>query len=455
MLHSVTGHHSKSIDMTQGVIWKQIVLFAVPLILGNVFQQLYNTVDSIVVGNFLGATALAAVGATTAICNTLVNFFNGISVGAGVVISSYFGSKDDRNLHEAVETTVMLAVLTGACVAVLSFGIVPGMLDLMSTPDDVIVPASQYLRIFFMGVPALFLYNMSSGILRAVGDSQRPLVVLIISSILNIVLDVLFVASFGWGISGVAIATVISETVSAVLACAVLMRSRENYRLTLKDLHINVKCLKQIFCIGLPAGIQQGLTAFSNALVQAYVNGLGSSVIMAGWSCHAKIDQFAILPAQSMGQAATTFVGQNLGAGNVKRARDGVKQTNRIGVGVLIAISALMGVSASWLVSLFSKDPGVLYYGTLFVWIAVPFRFCSAWNQIYAGALRGAGDARGPMLIMLFSFVFCRQAYLFIVTKFAFNVYTVGLGYPVGWIVCSTLSAIYYRRSRWEEREPR
>ena len=162
--------------MTQGVIWKQIVLFAVPLILGNVFQQLYNTVDSIVVGNFLGATALAAVGATTAICNTLVNFFNGISVGAGVVISSYFGSKDDRNLHEAVETTVMLAVLTGACVAVLSFGIVPVMLDLMSTPGDVIVPASQYLRIFFMGVPALFLYNMSSGILRAVGDSRRPLV---------------------------------------------------------------------------------------------------------------------------------------------------------------------------------------------------------------------------------------------------------------------------------------
>ena len=308
--------------MTQGVIWKQLVLFAIPLIMGNIFQQLYNTVDSIVVGNYLGTSALAAVGATTAICNTLVNFFNGISIGAGVVISTCFGSRNHEKLHEAVETTILFAVIVGCFVSLISVWVVPLMLKWMSTPDDVIGPAGEYLKIYFAGVPVLFLYNMSSAILRAVGDTKRPLNFLIISSCLNIALDILFVAKFGWGISGVAIATVIAEAVSAALACSTLMRTKEAHRLVLRELHINKSCLGEIFRIGLPAGVQQGLTAFSNALVQSYVNGLGSSVIMAGWSCHSKIDQFAILPAQSMGQAATTFVGQNLGAKNVKRARE-------------------------------------------------------------------------------------------------------------------------------------
>ena len=230
------------------------------------------------------------------------------------------------------------------------------------------------------------------------------------------------------------------------------MRTKEAHRLVLRDLHINKSCLGEIFRIGLPAGVQQGLTAFSNALVQSYVNGLGSSVIMAGWSCHSKIDQFAILPAQSMGQAATTFVGQNLGAKNVERARDGVKQAVFMGVGVLICISGAMALSARFLVSLFNQDLDVLHYGTLFILMTVPFRFCSSFNQILAGSLRGSGDAKGPMCIMLFSFVVCRQIYLFFVTKIAFNEYTVGMGYPVGWIVCAILSFLYYRRSRWEEK---
>lgn len=451
-MSKITSGRKSNIDMTQGVIWKQLVLFAIPLIMGNIFQQLYNTVDSIVVGNYLGTSALAAVGATTAICNTLVNFFNGISIGAGVVISTCFGSRNHEKLHEAVETTILFAVIVGCFVSLISVWVVPLMLKWMSTPDDVIGPAGEYLKIYFTGVPVLFLYNMSSAILRAVGDTKRPLNFLIISSCLNIALDILFVAKFGWGISGVAIATVIAEAVSAALACSTLMRTKEAHRLVLRDLHINKSCLGEIFRIGLPAGVQQGLTAFSNALVQSYVNGLGSSVIMAGWSCHSKIDQFAILPAQSMGQAATTFVGQNLGAKNVERARDGVKQAVFMGVGVLICISGAMALSARFLVSLFNQDPDVLHYGTLFILMTVPFRFCSSFNQILAGSLRGSGDAKGPMCIMLFSFVVCRQIYLFFVTKIAFNEYTVGMGYPVGWIVCAILSFLYYRRSRWEEK---
>ena len=437
--------------MTSGSITKLLIMFAVPLVIGNLFQQLYNTVDSLVVGNFVGSHALAAVGSTTSIINMIVMFFTGTSVGAGVVISRYYGAHDDEKLHIAVETTMALTFICGILLTGLGIWVAPYMLELMSTPEDVLPSASVYLEIYFSGVFGLLVYNMGSAILRAVGDTRRPLLFLIISSCLNIVLDILFVAVFHWGISGVAIATVMAETVSAFLACMTLTRTDGAHKLVLRDLHINKTCLGEIFRIGLPAGVQQGLTAFSNALVQAYVNGLGSSVIMAGWSCHSKIDQFAILPAQSMGQAATTFVGQNLGAKNVKRARKGVRQAMFMGVGVLICISIVMALSARSLVSLFNRDPSVLHYGTLFILMTVPFRFCSSFNQILAGSLRGSGDAKGPMCIMLFSFVVCRQIYLFFVTKIAFNEYTVGLGYPVGWIVCAVISYFYYKRSRWEE----
>ena len=447
-----TPKKQKSMDMTSGSITKLLIMFAVPLVIGNLFQQLYNTVDSLVVGNFVGSHALAAVGSTTSIINMIVMFFTGTSVGAGVVISRYYGAHDDEKLHIAVETTMALTFICGILLTGLGIWVTPYMLEFMSTPEDVLPSASVYLEIYFSGVFGLLVYNMGSAILRAVGDTRRPLLFLIISSCLNIVLDILFVAVFHWGISGVAIATVMAETVSAFLACMTLTRTDGVHKLVLKDLHINKKCLGEIFRIGLPAGVQQGLTAFSNALVQAYVNGLGSSVIMAGWSCHSKIDQFAILPAQSMGQAATTFVGQNLGAKNVKRARDGVKQAVFMGVGVLICISGAMAISARSLVSLFNQDPDVLHYGTLFILMTVPFRFCSSFNQILAGSLRGSGDAKGPMCIMLFSFVVCRQIYLFFVTKIALNEYTVGMGYPVGWIVCAILSFLYYRRSRWEEK---
>ena len=440
------------IDMCNGSIMDKLISFSLPLMVSGILQLAFNAVDIIVVGRFSGSQALAAVGSTTALINVFTNLFIGISLGANVLAARFYAAGKDREMSETVHTSITLALISGIMMAVIGVLLAKWALEIMGTPDDVIGPAGEYLKIYFTGVPVLFLYNMSSAILRAVGDTKRPLNFLIISSCLNIALDILFVAKFGLGISGVAIATVIAEAVSAALACSTLMRTKEAHRLVLRDLHINKSCLGEIFRIGLPAGVQQGLTAFSNALVQSYVNGLGSSVIMAGWSCHSKIDQFAILPAQSMGQAATTFVGQNLGAKNVERARDGVKQAVFMGVGVLICISGAMALSARFLVSLFNQDPDVLHYGTLFILMTVPFRFCSSFNQILAGSLRGSGDAKGPMCIMLFSFVVCRQIYLFFVTKIAFNEYTVGMGYPVGWIVCAILSFLYYRRTRWEEK---
>lgn len=438
-----------AVNMTEGSIWKALVLFAIPLLLGNLFQELYNTVDSIVVGNYVGTEALAAIGTTTPVCNTVVKFFNGISVGAGVVISRCFGARDEEKLRKAVANTVAIALAVGVVVSIVAVPLAPTILRLISTPEDVLTPATTYLRVYFMGIAFLFAYNMGSFILRAVGDTKRPLNFLIISSITNIVLDLVFVVWFRMGIAGTAIATVVSEALSCVLVFYVLSTSSEAYRLNWKELRIDPKLFREIFRIGLPAGIQQGLTGLSNTFVQSYINTFQAPV-MAGWSCHVKIDQFATLPAQSMGQAATTFVSQNLGAGDLERAKEGTRTAVRMGVGLMLVLSGILYVSAGTMTSLFTKDALVIYYGILFIRLMSPLRFCIALNQIYAGSLRGAGDAKGPMAIMLFSLVLCRQIYLFTITRFFNNVYTVAFGYPVGWMVCAILLIIYYRKSGWE-----
>ncbi len=442
----------QSMDMTQGNIWKLLALFAVPLLFGNLFQQLYNTVDSVIVGNFVGKTALAAMGATTAICNTLVNFFNGISIGAGVVISNYFGARDRENLQKAIHTIASLTIILGLGVTLLSVPWVPFMLKMMSTPGDVIGQASVYLRIYFLGILFLFTYNMGSSVLRAVGDTKRPLYFLITSSLLNIVLDLLFVIVFRWGIAGAAAATVLSQAVSAMLVCAALLRTKDAYQLKVKHIRMDMTLCRRILLLGLPIGVQQSLTAFSNAFVQSYINGFNSSSIMAGWSCHIKIDQFCILPVMSIGQSVTTFVSQNLGAKKLERAKEGVKTALYLGTGLLILICVILAFSTRQLVGLFNRDAEVIFYGVLFVWMTIPFRFFSAWNQTYAGALRGSGNTKASMFIMLFGLVVCRQIYLYVITRFVNNVFTVGLGYPVGWICCGLLSRWYYKHSGWEKK---
>lgn len=444
MVNSISSTIKHSLDMTEGAIWRLLVVFALPLLLGNLFQQLYNTVDSIILGNFVGKEALAAVGSTTSLCNTLLNFFNGFSIGAGVIISNYFGAKDTEKLHSAVETSVMVSLGIGVVVSVAAVPFVPLMLRLVSTPADVIGPASTYLRIYFMGVIFLFAYNMGGCILRAVGDTKRPLVFLIFSSFLNIVLDLLFVVGLKWGIAGAAFATILSEAISAALVCIALMHSQEAYRLTLQDLHINWPVLRRILVLGLPVAIQQSLTAFSNTFVQAHINRFDSSSIVAGWSTHLKVDQFTLLPAQSIGQATTTFVSQNLGAGKLDRVRQGFRTSLMMGIGVLLAVSGIMFFTADGIASLFNREPDVVHYGAMFITMMVPFRFFTAIYQCCAGALRGTGDSRGPMLMMLFSFVLVRQVYLLLITQFFNNVYVVAFGYPLGWIVCALLHCLYY-----------
>lgn len=437
-------------DMTQGTIWKQLIYFAFPLLIGNLFQQLYNTVDSVVVGNFVSTEALAAVGSVTPIINMLVGFFSGLATGAGVVISQFFGAKNGPMLHKAVHTTLLMTVGLGVIFTFIGIFMTPLMLNLMSTPADVFDGAALYLRIYFGGVLGLMLYNMVSGILRAVGDSKRPLYFLILSSLLNVVLDLAFVLIFHWGIAGVAIATIIAQFISAFLLLVVLARSDEDYKLVLRDLKMDTEILKRIVRIGLPAGLQMAVTSFSNVFVQSYINRFGSAC-MAGWTSYSKIDQFVLLPMQSLSLSATTFVGQNLGAGNLSRAKKGTRVSMAISVAITAVLTVLLIAFSSQLLMLFNQDENVLYYGNIFIRYLAPFYVICCINQIFAGSLRGAGDATGPMIIMLLSFVVFRQIYLFVGSQFFDSIIFVGLGYPAGWLVCSVFMAIHYFRGRWEK----
>ena len=430
-------------DMTSGNIAKQVLLFALPLMLGNVFQMLYNTVDSIVVGQFVSTEALAAVGSTTMIVNMLVFFFNGFSIGASVVIGIHFGAKNKEKLHRAVETTMMATFIMCVLFTAIGYLGVKPMLRFMSTPDDVFSDATVYLRIYFAGFSGLLIYNMGSAILRSVGDTTRPLYFLILTSVLNIILDLVFVLVFKMGIEGVAFATIISQFVSAGLILLLLTASRDVYRLTWNDLAIDGGIMKHIFTVGLPAGIQSVITAFSNVFVQSYINAFGSSC-MAGWSCYNKLDQFVMLPMQSMAMASTTFVSQNMGAVQPERAEKGTYITTGLTLLITGVIVIALQVFASPSVRLFSQDPEVIRYGVLFIRANVCFLLFNCVNHVVAGALRGMGDSKGPMLIMLLTFVALRQTYLYFMTRYIANTpLTVGIGYPVGWVSCCLIELAY------------
>lgn len=442
---------TNSMDMTQGSIVKLLIAFSIPLLIGNIFQQLYNTVDSLVVGNFVGKEALAAVGSTGPVINTLITFFGGLSLGATVIISRFFGAHDDEKLHSAIETTLALTFISGIFCTFLGMYAAPWLLRFMDTPEDVMPEASTYLRIYFAGVSGLLLYNMGSGILRAVGDTKRPLYFLILSSIMNIVLDLVFVIIFDLGIAGVAYATIISQFISSILILILLTKTTENYRFVWKDLHINPQLIRQICAIGMPAGLQQAITSFSNVYVQSYINGFGSGC-MAGWSTYSKIDMFVMLPMMSIAQAITTFASQNIGAGNLDRAKKGTHTALVMSLGIAITISGILWIFAPQFSGLFSQDTDVTYYSVLFLRQNIFFFVTSCVTQVYSGTLRGAGDSKTPMFLMLISYVAFRQVYLFIVKQVCYTPSLVGFGYPAGWMLCAFLTTLYYWFSGWDKK---
>ena len=438
-------------DMTEGVIWKHLIGFAFPLLMGNIFQQFYNTVDSIVVGNFVGADALGAVTSTMPIVLTLLGLFIGLAMGAGVVISQYFGAKDITNLRKSTHTAVVSTIIMALIISAIGYYSTPGLLRIMNTPESVFREAVVYLQIFSLGLGGTMLYNMGSAILRAVGDSKRPLYYLIFASILNIFLDLLFVIEFESGVAGVAYATILAQLISGLMIFYRLFRSNEPHSLRLHEMKIDSEILGRIIRIGFPAGFQLALTSFSNVFVQAYVNAFGAACT-AGWGIYARVDAFVNLTSQSMAMSITTFVGQNAGARKPDRIHKGVKEAIKISLSISATIITILYISAPFVASLFNQDAQVLYFAVLFLRFNTVFDPFNVINQLHAGALRGVGDSRTPMLLMLGSFVLFRQIYLFVISRVINSVYVIAFGYPLGWIVCCTLMLIHVRRSGWENK---
>lgn len=431
-------------DMTDGNIGKQLILFMIPLLVGNIFQQLYNTIDSIVVGNYVGKDALAAVTSTSPISIMLVGFFMGMSTGAGVIVSQYFGARDEKSLRKSVHTAIMLTIILGVAFMIIGYFITPIMLKLMDTPDSVMSDANTYLRTYFLGILGLMLYNMASGILRAVGDSKTPLYILIFSSILNIILDLFFVIVLKLGVAGVAYATIISQFLSALIVIGMLLLSKDIYSLRLNELRIDMPILKKIVKVGLPAGLQTAIVSFSNVFVQSYINHFGAEAA-AAWGVYSRIDAFVILPMQSMGLSITTFVGQNAGAGKKKRIKDGIRIAMIMAIVITTVICLPLVYFAPKIVVLFNKEAQVIAYAALFIRVNELFDIVACTNQIQAGALRGVGNAIVPSIVMIFSFVFFRQIYLKIVSILTSSIIPIAWGYPAGWICCSIVLFIYFR----------
>lgn len=434
--------------MTEGVIWKELLMFSIPLLLGNLFQQLYNTVDSIVVGNYIGSQALAAVGASNPIINLLVGFFMGIATGAGVVISRYFGAQNKEDLTKSVQTAIIITFLSGIIMTFIGIFATPLILKLVGTPLDVMDGSVLYLRIYFIGIISVMIYNMGAGILRAIGDSKRPLYFLCVSSIVNIVLDLYFVITLNMGIAGVAWATLIAQTISAILVIYVLIRSKEDYRLVLKDFRMDIPILKNIVRIGLPSGIQNAIVSFSNVIVQSNINAFGSFA-MAGCGSYVKLDGFAIMPIMSFSMAITTFTGQNMGAQKYERVKQGAKTCLMLGFSVILGISILLYGFGDQILRIFSQDEQVLYYGIYMLRVLVPGYLFLSVTQILAGVIRGAGVASVPMYIMVGCWCFFRIAWITVAMYFVHDIVIVFLGYTLSWMLSSAIIFWYYKKGTW------
>ena len=434
--------------MTSGPVAKQIFSFAVPLLLGNLFQQLYNAVDSAVVGHFVGNQALAAVGSSASIINLVVNLFMGVAIGGSVIVSQYYGARRKQELHDAVHTIMAFSLLAGVVMTIFGVILSPWILRWMGTLEDVMQYSVTYFRIFFGGILSTVIYNMGSGLLRAVGDSKRPLYFLIFASILNIGLDVLFVAVFHWGVAGVAIATIAAQAVSSVLVLYVLIQSDEEYRLIIKDIRIHKKELGYVIRLGVPSGIQNAVIAFSNVIVQKSINVFGSAA-MAGVGAYFKIDGFAVLPVISFSMSMTTFIGQNMGAREYERVKAGRKAGTLMGAGTILGITILLQFLGTYMLRIFTDDPEVIQYGIQAMWTLSLGYVLLAYSQVTAGVLRGAGLTSVPMVVMILCWCGIRMLWVSLVGVRLDSLNLVLGGYPVSWLFSSLILAVYIRKVDW------
>lgn len=434
--------------MTSGAIWKRMILFALPLMLGNLFQQMYNTVDSLIVGRFVGSSALAAVSSSGSLIGMLIGLLSGISSGAGVIVARHFGAQDKEGLHRTVHTIVAFGLVAGVIMTAVGVLLSPQILVWMGTPDSVMVESVVYLRIYFCGSLPFMMYNVFVGILQAVGDGRHPLYYLIASSIINLGLDLLFIEGFDAGVGGAALATVISQIVSALLCLAQLMRTKEDYRVDLKAIRFQKDILWQVIRVGLPSGVQNSIIAFANVIVQSNVNAFGE-MAMAGYGAYAKIEGFGFLPINSFTLALTTFVGQNLGAMQHERTRKGARFGILMTVTLAEAIGVLVFLFAPQLIALFDPTPEVVAFGVGKARTAALFYCLLAYAHSVAAVLRGAGRAVIPMAIMIAIWCGVRVAFLSITIPLTHSIQMVYWVYPLTWGISCVLFFLYYKKADW------
>lgn len=433
-------------QIIHGVIWKQLLIFFFPIVLGTFFQQIYNTADAIVVGRFVGTEALAAVGGSTSqIINLIVGFFVGLSSGATVVISQYYGAHEREGLQKALHTAFAFSLVGSVLITVVGIVFSPTLLRLMNTTEEVIGPSTTYLRIYFAGILFVFLYNVGSSILRAVGDSKRPLYYLIVCCIINIVLDVVLVVGLKMGVAGAAIATVFAQGVSAVLVVLALCRSTDLFRLEIRKIRFHKEALELLIKIGLPAGLQSVMYSFSNVIIQTSLNSFGTNT-MAAWTAYGKIDSFFWMVISAFGISITTFVGQNYGARKFGRMRKSVRICIGMAMGASVAISAVFLLFGKYVYQLFTTDAAVVEIGMHMMVLMAPAYAVYVFIEVYSGALRGTGDVLVPMLMTCGGVCVLRIFWVLFIVPLKPVIDTIIYSYPISWTLTALMFILYYRR---------
>ena len=439
---------SKQYTLTEGSIWKAMIFFALPVFLGNVFQQLYNAFDAWCVGNYIGDDALAAVSSSGSLIFMMVSFFNGVAMGAGVVIARAFGARQYDTMRKAIHTAIAFGLVTGALLTVAGVVLTPTILRWMGTPADVLPQSIEYFRYYFMGAIFTVMYNIFVGILHAVGDSKHPLYYLIFSTFINIALDMLFVAGLGLGVGSAAIATTISQGVSALLCLIHLLRVDAPYQVKMREICFHKESLVQIVRYGLPSGVQNSVIALANVFVQSNINSFGKAA-MAGCGSYSKLEGFAFLPVTCFTQALSTFVGQNLGAGKHDRVKKGVAFGVICSCSMAALLSCVSYTFAPQLIGFFSETQEAIDFGTAHMRTICPFFFLLAFSHCIAGVMRGAGKASVPMFTMLGCWCIFRVTYISVAVRYVNQLTTVSWAYPITWTLSSIVFLIYFLKGNW------
>ena len=452
MSNTKTKKNKTTVLMTEGNIWKLLIVFALPLILGNLLQQMYNTADSIIVGNYIGSNGLAAVGSGSSLLMLIISFSQGAAVGAGVIVSQSIGAKRSDIIKKSVHTAMCISVILGLVLSVIGVIFSSQLIEWMRTPEDVLEDSISYFRLYCAGLIFNVIYNMATGILNAAGNSKKPLQYLAIASVTNIVLDLVFIKVFKMGIEGAAIATDISQALSGVLAVGYLLRVKSDYKINIKELKIDKAIAKEIIRIGLPTAIQNAVISFSNVLVQSSVNDYGS-IAMAGYTAYLKIDGFNILPVLSISMAVTTFTGQNVGAKNIKRVKKGMYDALIICTIYTVLTGVFLLSLSHQILSLFTNDSSVIEYGQLAMKYFCPFYFLLGILNTLAGTVRGAGKGVPPMLILLFSMCIFRIFWIKLALPFFSTIDGIFMLYPISWLVGMIMMIIYTRYGKWLPQE--